>query len=107
MIIWDPLAGSFFIVCVGYYRFALRLSEPLLNYTDDFHLPMTSKLLRKFNSQLDTIADAIEGVSDLRDDFKLYNKIYRYYSRTGVIFTGDTSVDYTMILNYLYEDLSN
>ena len=67
---------------------------------------MANKLIRKFNSNIDAIFSAIEGSTDLRDNYKLYNKIYRYYTRTGLIFTGDTTIDYTIILNNLQEDLS-
>lgn len=67
---------------------------------------MTNKLIRKFNSNIDAITSAIEGYTDLRDNYKLYNKIYRYYTRTGLIFTGDATIDYTIILNNLQDDLS-
>lgn len=67
---------------------------------------MANKLIRKFNSNIDAIFSAIEGSTDLRDNYKLYNKIYRYYTRTGLIFTGDSTIDYTIILNNLQDDLS-
>lgn len=68
---------------------------------------MSNKLIKKFDDYLPSINAAIGGSMDLRDNYKLYNKIYRYYTRLGVTFTGDASIDYNMILNYLYEDLSN
>ena len=67
---------------------------------------MSNKVISKFGDYLETIYSAIDGTVDLRDNYKLYNKIYRYYSRTGVTFTGDVIVDYNIILNYLYEDLT-
>ena len=36
---------------------------------------------------------------------KLYKKIRRYYESTGVIFSGDPSDDYEMLMDYLYSDL--
>lgn len=68
---------------------------------------MSNKLIKKFDDYLPSINAAIDGSMDLRDNYKLYNKIYRFYTRSGVTFTGDASIDYNMILNYLYEDLSN
>ena len=66
---------------------------------------MANKLIRKFNSNIDAIFSAIEGSTDLRDNYKLYNKIYRYYTRTGLIFTGDAKIDYDTVLDCLYEDI--
>ena len=43
---------------------------------------------------------------DLRDNYKLYRKLHRFYTKTGVTFTGDEGVDYNMVINYLYEDLN-
>ncbi len=43
---------------------------------------------------------------DLRDNYKLYNKVYRWYTKSGVTFTGDSETDYNMVVNYLYEDLN-
>ena len=63
------------------------------------------KVTRKFFDHIATLDAAVEGNADLRDNYKLYNKIYRFYSKEGVTFTGDTSVDYNMIVNYIYEDL--
>ena len=63
-----------------------------------------NKLVRKFEEHLESIQGAIDGSLDLRDNYKLYNKIYRFYTKEGVTFTGDTSTDYNMLINYLYED---
>ena len=63
-----------------------------------------SKLKRKFEEHLDCLYAAVDGETDLRDNYKLYNKLRRFYSKEGVTFTGDTSTDYNMIINYLYED---
>ena len=64
-----------------------------------------SKLVRKFESHLDSLYEAVEGTMDLRDNYKLYTKIHRFYAKEGVTFTGDTSLDYNMIISYLNEDL--
>jgi hypothetical protein len=64
-----------------------------------------SKVLRKFGEHLETLQGAVDGEMDLRDNYKLYNKLYRFYTKDGVTFTGDTNIDYNMIINYLYEDL--
>ena len=63
------------------------------------------KVVRKFSDHKESILAAVEGKEDLRDsNFKLYNKLHRFYSKEGVTFTGDSSTDYNMIINYLYED---
>ena len=63
-----------------------------------------SKVIRKFADHKDSIRAAVEGEMDLRDNYKLYNKIYRFYTKEGVTFTGDAEMDYNMIVNYLNED---
>ena len=63
-----------------------------------------SKVIRKFADHKDSIRAAVEGEMDLRDNYKLYNKIYRFYTKEGVTFTGDCEMDYNMIVNYLNED---
>ena len=65
-----------------------------------------SKLKRKFEDHLESLYAAVDGQMDLRDNYKLYHKLYRYYTKSGVTFTGDTAVDYNMVINYLYEDLN-
>ena len=66
-----------------------------------------SKLIRKFENNLDSLAAAAAGEADLRENYKLYNKVHRFYSKEGIVFTGDSETDYTIIINYLTEDLSN
>ncbi len=63
-----------------------------------------TKVFRKFGDHRQTISEAVEGNLDLRDNYKLYNKLYRFYTKEGVTFTGDASMDYNMIINFLYED---
>ena len=63
-----------------------------------------SKVIRKFSDHKDSIKAAVQGETDLRDNYKLYNKIYRFYTKEGVTFTGDSEMDYNMIVNYLNED---
>ena len=65
-----------------------------------------SKLKRKFEEHLDCLYAAADGEADLRDNYKLYKKIQRFYTKDGVTFTGDTSMDYNMIVSYLNEDLN-
>ena len=63
-----------------------------------------SKVNRKFADHKESIRSAVIGETDLRDNYKLYNKIYRFYTKEGVTFTGDSEMDYNMIVNYLNED---
>ena len=65
-----------------------------------------SKVNRKFAEHKESIRAAVEGEMDLRDNYKLYNKIYRVYTKEGVTFTGDAEMDYNLIINYLSEDFS-
>ena len=64
-----------------------------------------TKLKRKFEDHIDTLEAAAAGASDLRDNYKLYKKVQRFYTKEGVTFTGDTTMDYNMVVGYLYEDL--
>jgi len=66
-----------------------------------------AKLQRKFENYLESLIAAVAGEMDLRDNYKLYNKVYRFYTKEGIQFTGDASTDYTILINYLSEDLSN
>lgn len=66
---------------------------------------MTTKLARKFADYIETLEATATGQLDLRDNFKLYNKVFRFYVKEGVTFTGDTEVDYNIVVNYIYEDL--
>lgn len=66
---------------------------------------MATHLLHKFNSHLPTIREAIDGDTDLRQNHKLYKKLYKYYKDLGVIFSGDSQVDYDTLLDCLYEDV--
>ena len=66
-----------------------------------------TKLQRKFENHLGTLQEAASGELDLRDNFKLYQKVQRFYSKEGIQFTGDTTTDYTILINYLAEDLLN
>lgn len=65
-----------------------------------------TKVLRKFGCHSLSLEAAAVGEKDLRnDDYKLYSKLYRFYTKQGVTFTGDNEIDYNLIVNYLYEDL--
>ena len=63
------------------------------------------KAYRKFADFVASLEAAANGEIDLRDNYKLYNKVYRFYKKEGVTFTGDASIDYNMVVNYIYEDL--
>ena len=58
----------------------------------------------KFGSHLEEIQKAIDGDTDLRGNQKLYKKLYKYYKESGIIFTGDSNLDYNTVLDCLYED---
>ena len=65
-----------------------------------------SKLRNKFDDHLSSLYATVDGEMDLRDNHKLYQKIYRFYKKEGITFTGDSVMDYNMIVNYLTEDLN-
>ena len=65
---------------------------------------MTTNFISKFDGHLEIISDAIENKTDLRQNRKLYKKIYKYYKDLGVIFSGDDSTDYETVLDCIYED---
>ena len=67
---------------------------------------MKTYITQKFETHLPLITEAVKGKTDLRSNQKLYKKIYKYYKETGIIFTGDASIDYDTVLNCLYEDLA-
>ena len=65
-----------------------------------------TKVLRKFGDHSLSLESAAIGETDLRNDnYKLYSKLYRFYTKQGVSFTGDAEMDYNLVVNYLYEDL--
>ena len=66
---------------------------------------MTTHFSNKFNNHLLAIREAMEGTDDLRQNRKLYKKIYKYYKDLGVTFTGDDSYDYETVLDCIYEDM--
>ena len=65
-----------------------------------------TKLQRKFENYLDTLQGAASGQVDLRDNYKLYQKVQRFYTKEGIQLTGDSELDYTIVMNYLIEDLN-
>ena len=66
-----------------------------------------ANLQRKFENHLESLTAAVAGEMDLRDNYKLYNKVHRFYTKEGIQFTGDAATDYTILINYLSEDLSD
>ncbi len=65
-----------------------------------------SKLRKKFDDCLPSLYATVDGEMDLRDNHKLYRKVYRFYTKEGVTFTGDAIMDYNIIVGYLTEDLN-
>jgi hypothetical protein len=66
-----------------------------------------TRLTTKFSSHLESLTAAAAGELDLRENYKLYNKVYRFYKKEGVQLTGDSETDYTIVMNYLMEDLND
>ena len=66
---------------------------------------MSRKLRHKFDDHLPSLEAAACKEMDLRNNHKLYHKLYRFYTKQGVTFTGDAETDYNIVVNYLYEDL--
>ena len=66
---------------------------------------MATTIEHKFSTHLPVIREAVNGDTDLRTNHKLYKKIYKYYKDLGVIFSGDSQVDYDTLLDCLYEDV--
>ena len=64
-----------------------------------------TNILSKFDSHRSFLLEAVAGDADLRSNQKLYKKICKYYKNLGVIFSGDTKLDYDRVLDCLYEDL--
>lgn len=65
-----------------------------------------SKIYRKFEDESSYIVSAVKGFIDLRNNYKLYKKIYKFYTKEGVTFTGDAEMDYNLVINYLTEDFN-
>ena len=66
-----------------------------------------SPVLSKFSSNKSELLEAVWGDMDLRSNRRLYKKLHKFYKSSGVIFTGDTHIDYNIIVNYLTDDLSS
>jgi len=66
---------------------------------------MSAHITQKLSSHLPQLREAINGVSDLRENRKLYKKVYKYYKDLGINFTGDAAYDYDTLLDCLYEDI--
>ena len=66
---------------------------------------MTTHISKKMSTHLPTLREAVSGGADLRDNQKLYKKVYRYYKDLGINFTGDSNTDYDTVLDCLYEDI--
>jgi hypothetical protein len=64
-----------------------------------------SKISRKFKESLESLYATADGEMDLRDNYKLYRKVYQFYKKEGAPFTGDAIIDYNMIVRFLSEDL--
>lgn len=53
----------------------------------------------------EAIKPAVNGVEDLRDNQRVYKKVYKYYKELGINFSGDAESDYNLLLDCLYEDI--
>jgi len=62
-------------------------------------------MAHKLEKYLDDIRPAVNGSTDLRENQKVYKKVYKYYKDLGVTFSGDTQADYDLLLDCLYEDI--
>lgn len=63
-------------------------------------------VISKFTTQLPELRSALDEEVDLRSNRKLYKKLYKFYKDQGVIMTGDSDTDYSIILELLYEDVA-
>ena len=66
---------------------------------------MTAHITHKLSTHLGDLREAVNGSTDLRQNRKLFKKVYKYYKDLGVSFTGDAEYDYDTILECLYEDI--
>lgn len=65
------------------------------------------KLIRKFSNNIDILADAIDGVINLEDDYpQLYKKLYEFYDVNGIQLYGDSDDNYEVIITQLTKDLT-
>ena len=62
-------------------------------------------MAHKLEKYYEDIRPAVDGTSDLRENQKVYKKVYKYYKDLGVHFTGDAEADYDLLLDCLYEDI--
>ena len=62
-------------------------------------------MAHKLSKYIETIRPAVDGTEDLRDNQKVYKKVYKYYKDLGVSFSGDSESDYNLVLDCLYEDI--
>lgn len=62
-------------------------------------------MAHKLHKYMESIRPAVDGLSDLRHNQKVYKKVWKYYKELGINFTGDAENDYDLILDCLYEDI--
>ena len=62
-------------------------------------------MAHKLHKYMECIRPAVDGLSDLRHNQKVYKKVWKYYKELGINFTGDAENDYDLILDCLYEDI--
>ena len=66
---------------------------------------MTAHITHTLSTHLNDLREAVDGSSDLRQNRKLFKKVYTYYKDQGITFTGDAAIDYDTLLDCLYEDV--
>ena len=62
-------------------------------------------MAHKLSKYIEDIRPAVDGSADLRENQKVYKKVYKYYKDLGVNFSGDSEADYDLLLDCLYEDI--
>ena len=65
-------------------------------------------LIEKFKKDVSTLRSAANGeiYLDVKNP-KLYKKVFRYYQKEGVVFSGEPLDDYEMLMEYLESDLES
>jgi hypothetical protein len=63
-------------------------------------------LTSKFKKDIQTLRNAANGefYLDVKNP-KLYKKVRRYYENEGVVFSGDPTDDYEILMEYVFSDL--
>ena len=63
-----------------------------------------TQIATKFSDHLPLLEEAVVGDKDLRDNQKVYRRVFKYLKKYGVMFTGDADEDYEIVLDYIYNE---